>query len=125
MTKELNVDFAELFGGASTPAESLNADTSALLQRQLVPLPFDSDLFDFLPATTSGGAQQIEDAEFVQKISGLESSSSVPKPEPLITAVNTLTKRARDLATREPERQRKIKSIVETARSAAPECLRD
>jgi hypothetical protein len=133
MAKQESIDFQIIFN-ASTITESLAANAPVSYNNKPEPtLPTDDELWDLLTRSSGRVAQQIEDQEFIREISGPEPSASLPVFTPktessgaeLLKIARRICTRTAEIAKRAPERRRRIHAIVEQARLAAPESIRD
>ena len=122
MAKTENVEFQEIFG-ASTIAESLDANAPVSYNNQPEPtLPTDDELWDLLTTSSGRVAQQIEDQEFIREIFGAEPSASLPvfTPEKSVGhELSDFTKRAARVLREAPVHRRAMQKIVGTIRNSA------
>jgi hypothetical protein len=119
MKKSEDADFMEIFGSSSV-AESLNADAPLLLPAP-EPLPTDAAVWEFLDVPLGKAAREIQDAAFVQEISGFEPVPAQDHPDSLLefSATDDFIKRVTAEVLTGPRHRAAMQLAVDRIRKSA------
>lgn len=107
--KSETVTFQEMFG-SSTIAESLAGG----MPIEMPELPTDNAMWEFLTVPPGAVSQQIQDADFIKLLAGVDSLPAKTDSLAVLYHHNEIEKRA-------PERRSAIKTILDRARGRIPE----